>query len=507
MGGAGCFPSNNNQNNQIAPIIKNEEKKLGKSMINSILGKLELFERKELPINIESPANELKICKRILNTELVGDILHDFYPNYSPDLIVTLNGYIISKELSLKDNLVQDNDYIFVSQPMQIYFSFIDGNHEKEYIITISIYQIFFDIFQRFCNEQCPEEYKNKLNEAYYNNRLIQPFDLIWNLGIKQYDKIFFLLGKDDNTKSSYNKGLEIINRINYTYFNSKKKISVDDNKFELSGQILDDKELKNLGIINFRNLKILVLTECHINNLEFINSNAFSNLQEINLQKNQISYFVDIIHYKLEKLDLSYNNLTRNMTKSQILENFDNNNSSLRLSKILSLIFPKLKLLNLSHNKIQNINLLAQFNSGELKDLDLSYNEIKNIDVFGFVSFGKLKRLNLSFNKIEELNVFEKLAFCNNIEEINLMNNEIVNLNVLRDVTLPKLNILNLLNNDVNDYSVLRLIYFPKLELLYAFPIQLDPDKYDKNSEIFINFKNSCNHIIEKNVEVKYKL
>ena len=507
MGGAGCFPSNNNQNNQMEPIIKNGEKKLGKSMINSILGKLELFERKELPINIESPANELKIFKRILNTELVGDILHDFYPNYSPDLIVTLNGYIISNDLSLKDNLVQENDYIFVSQPMQIYFSFIDGKNEREYIITISIYQIFFDIFQRFCNNQCPEEYKNKLNEAYYNNRLIQPFDLIWNLGIKQYDKIFFLLGKDNNTKSPYNKGLEIINRINYTYFNSKKKISVEDYKFELTGQILDDKELKNLGIINFRNLKILVLIECHINNLEFINSNAFSNLQEINLQKNQISYFVDIIHYKLEKLDLSYNNLTRNMTKSQIQENFDNDNSSLRLNKILSLIFPKLKLLNLSHNKIHNINLLAQFDSGELKDLDLSYNEIKNIDVFGFVSFGKLKRLNLSFNQIEELNVFEKLAFCNNIEKINLMNNEIVNLNVLRDVTLPKLKILNLLNNDVNDYSVLRLIYFPKLEILYAFPIQLDPDKYDKNSEIFTNFKNSCNHIIEKNVEVKYKL
>jgi len=508
MGGAGCFPSNNNstEDNQNNQVIKNEEKKLGKSMINSLLGKLELFERKEIPINIESPANELKISKRILNTELVKDILHDIYPNYSPDLIVTLNGYIISKELSLKDNLVQENDYIFVSQPVQIYFSFIDGKNEKEYLITISIYQIFFDIFQRFCKKQCPEEYKNKLNEAYYNNRLIQPFDLVWNLGIKQYDKIFFLLGKDNNTKSPYKKGLEIINRINYTYFNSKKKVSVDDNKFELIGQILDDKELKNLGIINFRNLKILVLTECNIKNLEFINSNAFSNLQEINLQKNQISYFVDIIHYKLEKLDLSYNNLTRNMIKSEILENFDTN-SSVRLSKILSLVFPRLKYLNLSHNKIQNINLLSQFNSGELKELELSYNEIKNIDAFGFVSFGKLKRLNLSFNKIEELNVFEKLAFCNNIEEINLMNNEIVNLNVLRDASLPKLKILNLLNNDVNDYSVLRLIYFPKLETLYAFPIQLDPDKYDKNSEIFINFKNSCKHIIEKNVEVKYKL
>ena len=65
----------------------------------------------------------------------------------------------------------------------------------------------------------------------------------------------------------------------------------------------------------------------------------------------------------------------------------------------------------------------------------------------------------------------------------------------------------LNLLNNDINDFSVLRLIYFPKLQIIYIFPNQLDPNNYDKNSELFINFKNSCKHIIEKNVEVNYKI
>ena len=505
MGGANisCLTPNNNQDIQ---IINNSEKKLGKSIINSFLGKLELFERKEIPINIKSSPDWDNIYQRILNTELVQDILHDYYPKYSPDLIPTLNGYIISKELSLKDNLVHENDYIFVSKPLFIYFHLIDSR--KDFLITVSQYQIFFDVFQRFLQNECPSEYKNKLYEAYYNNRLIRPFDIICKFGIKQYDKIIIILGKDNNTKSPYNKGLEIIDRINYTYFDGKKKITVDDYKLELNGQILDDQELKNFGIINFRNLKILSLNECNIQNLEFINSFSFSNLKEINLQKNKISYFVDINHPQLEKFDLSYNNLRKNMVKQEIKENIDlGNMSSLRLNKILSLVFPRLKFLNLSHNQIENINLLSQFISGELKELDLSYNEISNIDVFSFVSFGKLKRLNLSYNKIEELNVFDKFAFCNNIEEINLMNNEIVNLNILRDVSLPNLKILNFLNNDINDYSVLRLIYFPKLEILYAFPYQLNPDKYDKNSEIFINFKNSCNHIIEKNVEVKYKL
>ena len=117
------------------------------------------------------------------------------------------------------------------------------------------------------------------------------------------------------------------------------------------------------------------------------------------------------------------------------------------------------------------------------------------------------MKKINLSYNKIENLEVLDQLSFCNNIEDINLMDNEIVNINILRDVSLPNLKILNILNNDINDYSVLRLIFFPKLEILFAFPNQINPDYYDKNSEIYINFKNSCNHIISKNIEVKYKI
>ena len=86
-------------------------------------------------------------------------------------------------------------------------------------------------------------------------------------------------------------------------------------------------------------------------------------------------------------------------------------------------------------------------------------------------------------------------------------MNNEIVNINILRNITLPRLKVFNILNNDITDYSVLRLIFFPKLETLYAFPNQLDPDNYDKSSDIYINFIESCDNIKQKGVEIKYYL
>ncbi len=477
------------------------EKECGKKYLDSLLSKVDLFGRKELLINLKSPDFDFELSQRILNTELLKHILHDFYPNKSKTLKVTLNGYTISKEKSLKDNLVQENDDLFIYEPFEIYFSIIDK--KTSYPLKISPYQIFYDVFEEFYNNICPSEYKNKIYEAYYNGEPIKPFDLMWNLGIQNNDIIHIMLGHGNNIKSQYNEGIEALNRINFRYFNEDNKIKTDDYKLELKQHALDDIELKNLGNIYFKNLKILNLTECKIQNLDFLNAYSFISLQEINLQKNNISYFVDLTLYKLEKLDLSHNNLKGTMINSILSDN----NTYIRLDKILTLDFPCLKQLNLSFNKIVHINLLTQFNSPELLELDLSYNEIKNINVLTYVPFGSLKNINLSSNKIEELNAFNKLAFCNNIEIINLMNNEIVNLNVLREVSLPNLKMINLLNNDINDFSVLRLIYFPKLKIIYVFPSQLNPNNYDKNSQLFINFNNSCKHIIEKNIEVNYKI
>ena len=63
---------------------------------------------------------------------------------------------------------------------------------------------------------------------------------------------------------------------------------------------------------------------------------------------------------------------------------------------------------------------------------------------------------------------------------------------------------VLNLLNNDIDDFSVLKYLYIPELEILYAYPTR---DKIEKNPDILKIFKESCKHIIEKNVEVMYKL
>ena len=502
MGNASVNQTPLNKDNIIIPQNDETEKRTGKSFFNNILGKLELFERIEIKITIIDPLLNISNKIKILNEEILDNVLYDYYPNYKSDIIPTLNGYILSKEISLKENNIQDNDEIYVSEPLEFYFSFSDGNKIN---VKASKYQIFFDLFQRFRIRECPREYKKRISECYYKEKLIGSFDIIENLGINQNEEIFVVVGIDNNTNSIYDKGLDIINKFNYIYLNNKEnQISIHDLKVELNNKTLDNEELLNFSIINFKNLKTLSLIDCKIQTLYFLNTVPLSNLKEINLQKNLISFFEDLNLLKLENFDLSYNTFNKNM-----LPYNDNNNNNYINEKRYNLYInlPSLKVLNLSNNKIENINVLSQFKMQSLKELNLNNNEIENIDVLNNLTCGRLRRINLSNNKINDIKIFSELSFCNNIEKINVMNNEIINLNILRNVKLPRLKVLNLLNNDIEDYSVFRLIFFPKLETLYAFPSQLDPDNYDKSSEIFKNFDSLCGNIKEKGVEIKYKL
>ena len=482
----------------ITPQNKEKEldKRCGKNYLNNILGKLELFEHKEIYIIIKDPILNISNRIKILNDEILDNILHDYYPNYTTDIIPTLNGFILYKDISIKDNNVQENDEIYISEPIEIYFCLSDGN---KYISKASKYQIFFDLFQRFRSREVPKEYKYRLSECYYNERVIDNYDIVKNLGIKKNDEILVMVGIDNNTKCIYDKGVEILNKFNYIYLNNKEnQINLHDIKIELSNKTFDEEELINFSMINFTNLKILSLTDCKIHNLFFLSSPPLNSLKILNLQKNLISFFVDLNLLKLEELDLSYNNFNHNMMTT-------NNNNNVKKSLYINL--PSLKKLNLSNNKIEDINLLSKFKIDSLKDLKLNNNDIENITVLNKVSFRKLRSINLSNNKISDISIFAELSFCNNIENINVMNNEIVNINILRNISLPRLKTFNLLNNDIADYSVFRLIFFPKLEILYAFPNQLDPEHYDESSDIYINFIESCENIKQKGVEIKYCL
>ena len=129
-----------NQNNKI-------EKKTGKSFINSLFAKLEIFETKEINITIKNPFLNISNNIKIINEEIIDHILFDYYPNYNINLITTLNGYKLINDDSLKNNNVQDKDEICVSEPLMFYFYFSDGNKFPVMLLNIKYFLMFFKDF------------------------------------------------------------------------------------------------------------------------------------------------------------------------------------------------------------------------------------------------------------------------------------------------------------------------------------------------------------------------
>ena len=94
------------------------------------------------------------------------------------------------------------------------------------------------------------------------------------------------------------------------------------------------------------------------------------------------------------------------------------------------------------------------------LIELQLNNNNIDNIDSFKIFYAPILKILDLSYNKIKNINIFKIVIFP--LEELNLSNNLIDNIDVFaEDETLPKLKNILLDNNDIdyNEKTIINII------------------------------------------------
>ena len=112
-------------------------------------------------------------------------------------------------------------------------------------------------------------------------------------------------------------------------------------------------------------------------------------------------------------------------------------------LKNINKIEFKNLEELDLTSNKISDINILQKLNFENLKILNLSYNYIQYINALKKVNFPNLKSLILRDNKISDINILEKLNFTY-LEKLDLSYNKISDFNVLKKVNFKKLKILD---------------------------------------------------------------
>ena len=210
---------------------------------------------------------------------------------------------------------------------------------------------------------------------------------------------------------------------------------------------------------------------------LKYINSTDFyikhhSTDYIINKAKNNtnIEKFTDIILLnlsgnKIENIEPLFENRFNSL--EYLFLNNNNNISNIKaFDGISARKFKNLKRLNLSMNKISDITVLKYAKLKNLESIDLSLNDISDIRVFRYAYFKKIKEIYLFKNKISDISVFQKTNF-KFLEILDLSSNKITNIEILSKVKFNQLENLNLGNNEISDIKVFQKTKFENLVAL----------------------------------------
>ena len=191
---------------------------------------------------------------------------------------------------------------------------------------------------------------------------------------------------------------------------------------------IIDDSNIRNKYIINNSNIPVIndkkdtKEIKLYMKKPKLFSINEFNKLFKIAIINNDIT-----------ELKLGYKNLGDNKLKNLTNINFDN-----------------LEKLWLSYNRISDIKFLEELKYPKLQTLDLSNNKIENINIFENTHFFNLRKLWLNNNLIKDISVFIKIK-CELLEELNLKNNYISNISSLEKIGLYHLKCLDLAGNKID--------------------------------------------------------
>ncbi|KAJ8916973.1 hypothetical protein NQ315_008373 [Exocentrus adspersus] len=185
----------------------------------------------------------------------------------------------------------------------------------------------------------------------------------------------------------------------------SVSNMPVDSIKVLLNLEELDlsHNKIKTMPDTSFHFLRRLKILELQDNIIEIVHKGTFQG----------------DIHYNLEQIYLSFNNIRQinqhtfvNLPRLEQLHLDDNTIESLERRSFMNL--ENIKRLNLKGNKIATISYEAFQNLPELEDLDISYNKLKSFDFSMFDQVGTLSifRVNASHNSLKKLFVNASLNY-----------------------------------------------------------------------------------------------
>ena len=382
----------------------------------------------------------LFIFKNKLNIEFVYKLLEDNYNKILEELNFT----------ELKNVNLLKSDYICKNIDYNVNDSTISCYYDKKNIILNIITKIEFKQLKTLKVDNCKLEDENlKLLDILFTNNL-ENLDLSFNK-FKELNFIF-------NEKI---KNLKILNLSNNNISNlSQFANSKLNNLIDLNLSVNNISDIECLGKENnFDNLQNLNLSDNNIQKLKKINIKSLINLD---LRKNEIK---EGIKEFMENNKIYSDTLYLKFDNNSVLFIFKNKLNIEFVYKLLEDNYNKI-LEELNFTELKNVNLLKS--DYICKNIDYNVNDStiscyydkKNIilNIITKIEFKQLKTLKVDNCKLEDENLkLLDILFTNNLENLDLSNNNIHSIEILREThKLIELKRLILCHNEISDVTCL---------------------------------------------------
>ena len=368
--------------------------------------------------------------------------------------------------------------------------------------IRNGIFLYCYDCQKKFC-----PTHKNKWDEQHTElhdkmcliNQLKERCDVHFDEG--KYDQ--YCLDCQENICKNYSDKIHFKHSIkNFSDF--------DKNLLEESKEIIRKKNRQLNAIMEFNNL-ILNTYEKHPNNyLHYIN---LINLAELLKKEDERD------PRELENALIEIKNNMKNCEKA--IDDFNIKYQTMITNKETRLILRHKNLEDIIFEEIREMSLY------HLQELDLSFNKIKNIDYLKYMFLSFLEYLGLNDNKIEDIKAISQINF-RELKLLNLQNNNIKNANYLTKAEMPKIEMIRIdgnraiknLEEAINKYNK-KLVTIPLTfedfgkkynltELLTKNSIRFELNGNDKGDEILRDLylllpdDNKINYLILTNCGIK---
>ncbi len=290
--------------------------------------------------------------------------------------------------------------------------------------IRNGIFLYCYDCQKKFC-----PTHKNKRDEQHTElhdkmcliNQLTERCDIHFDEG--KYDQ--YCLDCQENICKNYSDKIHFKHSI-------KNFSEVDKNLLEVeeSKEIIRKKNRRLNAIMEFNNL-ILNTYEKHPNNyfhlINLINLAALLKKEDERDPRELENALIEIknnmnnCEKPIDDFNIKYQTMITNKETRLIL----------RHKNLEDIIFEEIREMSLYH----------------LQELDLSFNKIKNIDYLKYMFLSFLQYLRLNDNKIEDIKAISQINF-RELKLLNLQNNNIKNANYLTKAEMPKIEMIRIDGN-----------------------------------------------------------